>query len=91
MSDIELGPGKRARAAYSFDDIAIVPSRRTRDPEEVSITWQIDAYKFDLPFMAAPMDSVVSPLTAIEIGKAGGVGVLNLEGIWTRYEDAENQ
>ena len=91
MSDIELGPGKRARAAYSFDDIAIVPSRRTRDPEEVSITWQIDAYKFDLPFMAAPMDSVVSPLTAIEIGKAGGIGVLNLEGIWTRYEDAENQ
>ena len=91
MSDIELGPGKRARAAYSFDDIAIVPSRRTRDPEEVSITWQIDAYKFDLPFMAAPMDSVVSPLTAIEIGKAGGVGVLNLEGIWTRYEDAENE
>jgi len=59
MSDIELGPGKRARAAYSFDEIAIVPSRRTRDPEEVSISWQIDAYKFDLPFIAAPMDSVV--------------------------------
>jgi IMP dehydrogenase len=91
MSDIELGPGKRARAAYSFDDIAIVPSRRTRDPEEVSISWQIDAYKFDLPLMAAPMDSVVSPTTAIAIGKAGGLGVLNLEGIWTRYEDAEKQ
>jgi len=91
MSDIELGPGKRARAAYSFDEIAIVPSRRTRDPEEVSISWQIDAYKFDLPFMAAPMDSVVSPDTAIAIGKAGGLGVLNLEGIWTRYEDAEKQ
>jgi len=91
MSDIEVGPGKRARAAYSFDDIAIVPSRRTRDPEEVSIAWQIDAYKFDLPFLAAPMDSVVSPETAIAIGKAGGLGVLNLEGIWTRYEDAEKQ
>ena len=91
MSDIELGPGKRARAAYSFDEIAIVPSRRTRDPEEVSISWQIDAYKFDLPFIAAPMDSVVSPATAIAIGKAGGLGVLNLEGIWTRYEDAEKQ
>ena len=91
MSDIEIGPGKRARAAYSFDEIAIVPSRRTRDPEEVSIAWQIDAYKFDLPFMAAPMDSVVSPATAIAIGKAGGLGVLNLEGIWTRYEDAEKQ
>ena len=91
MSDIEIGPGKRARAAYSFDEIAIVPSRRTRDPEEVSISWQIDAYKFDLPFLAAPMDSVVSPETAIMIGKAGGLGVLNLEGIWTRYEDAEKQ
>ena len=81
MSEIEIGPGKRARAAYSFDDIAIVPSRRTRDPQEVSISWQIDAYKFDLPFLAAPMDSVVSPETAISIGKAGGLGVLNLEGI----------
>ena len=91
MLDIELGPGKRARSAYSFDDIAIVPSRRTRDPHEVSITWQIDAYKFELPFLAAPMDSVVSPTTAIEIGKAGGLAVLNLEGIWTRYEDAEKK
>jgi IMP dehydrogenase len=91
MSDIELAPGKRARQAYSFDDIAIVPSRRTRDPLEVSTSWQIDAYKFDLPMMAAPMDSVVSPETAIAIGKAGGLGVLNLEGIWTRYEDADKQ
>ena len=91
MSDIELGPGKRARAAYSFDEIAIVPSRRTRDLEEVSISWQIDAYKFELPFISAPMDSVVSPETAIAIGEAGGLGVLNLEGIWTRYEDAQKQ
>jgi IMP dehydrogenase len=91
VSDIELGPGKRARAAYSFDEIAIVPSRRTRDPHEVSISWQIDAYKFDLPFLAAPMDSVVSPQTAIEIGKEGGLAVLNLEGIWTRYEDADKK
>ena len=87
MSDIEIAPGKRARQAYSFDDIAIVPSRRTRDPEEVSTAWQIDAYKFDLPLMAAPMDSVVSPESAIEIGRLGGLGVLNLEGLWTRYED----
>jgi IMP dehydrogenase len=91
VSDIELGPGKRARAAYSFDEIAIVPSRRTRDPHDVSISWQIDAYKFELPFLAAPMDSVVSPHTAIEIGKAGGLAVLNLEGIWTRYEDADKK
>lgn len=87
MNEIEIGPGKRARQAYSFDDIAIVPSRRTRDPEEVSISWQIDAYKFGLPMLAAPMDSVVSPETAIAIGKLGGVGVLNLEGLWTRHED----
>ncbi len=85
--DIEIAPGKRARQAFSFDDIAIVPSRRTRNPEDVSTAWQIDAYKFDIPMMAAPMDSVVSPETAIAIGKLGGLGVLNLEGLWTRYED----
>jgi IMP dehydrogenase len=87
MSEIEIAPGKRARQAYSFDDIAIVPSRRTRDPEHVSTSWQIDAYKFDIPMVAAPMDSVVSPETAIEIGRLGGLGVLNLEGLWTRYDD----
>lgn len=86
-SDIEIGRGKRGRRAYSFDDIAVVPSRRTRDPEEVSVGWQIDAYHFDLPVLAAPMDSVVSPATAVALGKAGGVGVLDLEGLWTRYDD----
>ena len=85
--DIEIAPGKRAHKAYSFDDIAIVPSRRTRTPEDVSTSWQIDAYKFELPLLAAPMDSVVSPDTAIAIGKLGGLGVLNLEGLWTRYDD----
>jgi IMP dehydrogenase len=89
VTEIEIGKGKRGRTAYSFDDIAIVPSRRTRDPEEVSVAWQIDAYRFEIPVLAAPMDSVVSPATAIAIGKLGGVGVLNLEGIWTRYEDPE--
>ena len=63
MTEIEIGRGKRGRRAYSFDDIAVVPSRRTRDPEEVSVSWQIDAYHFDIPVMAAPMDSVVSPET----------------------------
>ena len=85
--DIEIAPGKRAHQDYSFDDIAIVPSRRTRTPEDVSTAWQIDAYKFELPLLAAPMDSVVSPDTAIAIGKLGGLGVLNLEGLWTRYDD----
>src|SRR4051794_19901561 len=89
MTEVEIGKGKRGRTAYSFDDIAIVPSRRTRDPEEVSVAWQIDAYRFEIPVLAAPMDSVVSPATAIAIGKLGGLGVLNLEGLWTRYEDPE--
>jgi IMP dehydrogenase len=87
VSEIEIGRAKRARPAYSLDDIAIVPSRRTRDPQSVSVSWQVDAYRFDIPVLAAPMDSVVSPATAIEIGRLGGLGVLNLEGLWTRYED----
>ena len=87
MTEIEIGRGKRARQAYSFDDIAVVPSRRTRDPEEVSVSWQIDAYHFDLPVIAAPMDSVMSPETAIALGHHGGLPVLDLEGLWTRYED----
>jgi IMP dehydrogenase len=87
VTEIEIGRAKRARRAYSFDDVAIVPSRRTRDPEEVSVAWQIDAYRFELPVLAAPMDSVMSPETAIAFGRAGGLGVLNLEGLWTRYDD----
>lgn len=87
MNEIEIGRGKRGRRAYSFDDVAVVPSRRTRDPEDVSISWQIDAYQLELPLLAAPMDSVVSPATAIEIGRLGGVGVLDLEGLWTRHDD----
>ena len=89
MSDFEIGRAKRARRVYAFDDIAIVPSRRTRDPQDVSISWTIDAYTFDIPVLAAPMDSVVSPATAIAIGQLGGLGVLDLEGVWTRYEDPE--
>ncbi len=89
MSDIEIGRSKRARRAYTFDDIAIVPSRRTRDPHDVSVSWSIDAFTFGMPLIAAPMDSVVSPATAIALGKLGGVGVLNLEGVWTRYENPE--
>ena len=89
MAEVEIGMGKSGRRAYGFDDIAIVPSRRTRDPEDVEITWEIDAFKFQLPLMASAMDGVVSPATAIEIGRIGGVGVLNLEGLWTRYEDPE--
>ena len=87
--DIEIGIGKTGRRAWSFDDIAIVPSRRTRDPDDVDISWMIDAYTLELPMFASGMDSAVSPATAIEIGRLGGIGVLNLEGLWTRYEDPE--
>lgn len=90
MAEIEIGLGKSGRRSYGFDDIAIVPSRRTRDPQDVDISWQIDAYRFELPLMASAMDGVVSPATAIEIGRLGGLGVLNLEGLWTRYEDADS-
>src|ERR687886_883458 len=87
MAEVEIGRGKSGRRAYAFDDIAIVPSRRTRDPEDVSLSWQIDAYSFELPFLVAPMDSVMSPQLAITIGRLGGLGVLDLEGLWTRYDD----
>ena len=88
--EIEIGIGKSGRRAYGFDDVAIVPSRRTRDPDDVDITWEIDAYKFELPLMASAMDGVVSPRTAIDIGRLGGLAVLNLEGLWTRYEDTDS-
>jgi IMP dehydrogenase len=86
---VEIGRNKRAEQAYAFDDVSIVPSRRTRGDEEVSLTWRIDAGTFDFPLLAAPMDSVMSPATAILLGRLGGLGVLNLEGLWTRYEDPE--
>ena len=87
--EIEIGRGKRGRRAYSLDDVAVVPSRRTRDPLDVSVDWQIDAYQFGMPVIAAPMDSAMCPATAIAMGKLGGLGVLNLEGLWTRYADPE--
>ncbi len=85
--DIEIGMGKSARRAYGLDEVSIVPSRRTRDPDDVDISWNLDAWTFGLPLMGSAMDAVVSPATAIEIGKLGGLAVLDLEGLWTRYED----
>ncbi|HYO61317.1 MAG TPA: GuaB3 family IMP dehydrogenase-related protein [Actinomycetota bacterium] len=90
MVEIEIGIGKSGRRAYGFDDIAIVPSRRTRDPDDVDISWEIDAFRFELPLLASAMDGVVSPQTAIDVGRLGGLAVLNLEGLWTRYEDADS-
>lgn len=89
--EIEIGRGKKARRAYGFDDVAIVPSRRTRDPDDVDISWKLGDYRFELPLLASAMDGVVSPETAKIIGKLGGLAVLNLEGIWTRFEDADEQ
>jgi IMP dehydrogenase len=89
--ELEIGKGKKGRRAYGFDDIAIVPSRRTRDPDDIDITWMLGPYRFELPLLASAMDGVVSPKTAGLIGKLGGLAVLNLEGLWTRYEDADVQ
>src|SRR3954447_9912814 len=87
--EVEIGRGKKGRRAYGFDEIAIVPSRRTRDPDDVDISWALGPYRFELPLLASAMDGVVSPAAAAELGSLGGLGVLNLEGIWSRYEDAE--
>lgn len=87
--ELEIGIGKSGRRAYGFDDIAVVPSRRTRDPDDVDISWEIDAFRFDLPLLAAAMDGVVSPKSAREIGRLGGLAVLNLEGLQTRYDDPD--
>ena len=89
MTVVEIGRGKSGRRAYALEEIGIVPSRRTRHQDEVSIAWQIDAYRFELPLVVAPMDSVVSPATAIGVGALGGLAVLDLEGLWTRYDDPE--
>src|SRR5262249_56168860 len=85
--EFEIGIGKTARRAYGFDEVAIVPSRRTRDPEDVSIAWEIDAYTLPLPMMAAAMDAAVSPATAVEIGRIGGLPRLNLQGLRQRSPD----
>jgi IMP dehydrogenase len=89
VAEIEIGIGKTARRAYGFDEVAIVPSRRTRDPDDVDIAWEIDAFTFALPMMASAMDAAVSPATAVEIGRLGGLAVLNLEGLQTRYGDPD--
>src|SRR3954454_4509766 len=89
--EVEIGRGKKARRAYGFDDIAIVPSRRTRDPDDVDVSWTLGPYRFELPLLASALDGVVSPETAGLLGRLGGLAVLNLEGIFCRYEDAEEQ
>lgn len=89
MPEVEIGMGKAARQAYGLDDVAIVPSRRTRDPEDVDVSWEIDAYRFEVPIMASPADSVCSPATVVQLDNLGVCAVLHLEGLWARYEDPE--
>ncbi len=84
---VEIGLGKTAQRGYHLDEIAIVPSRRTRDFDDVSTNWQVDAYQFKIPCLAHPSDATMSPTTAVALGRLGGLGVLNVEGLWTRYED----
>ena len=89
MADIDIGMGKSARRAFTLDELTIVPSRRTRDADLVDLGWQLDAYGFGLPILGSAMDSVTSPATAIELARLGGLGVLNLEGLWTRHGDVD--
>ncbi len=87
MAEIEIGIGKSGRRGYSLDEVAISPSRRTRDADEVETSWQIDAYQFEIPVIAAPLDGVSSPATAIEMGRLGGAAAVHAEGLWCRYQD----
>jgi IMP dehydrogenase len=86
---VEIGMGRTAMRGYDLDDVEIIPSRRTRSSQDVSLAWQIDAYRFGIPLVTHPTDAVVSPTTAIRIGELGGLGVLNAEGLWSRHENAE--
>ncbi|MGH3772202.1 MAG: GuaB3 family IMP dehydrogenase-related protein [Pseudonocardiaceae bacterium] len=82
---VEIGMGRTARRAYEFDDVQIVPARRTRSSRDVSTAWQIDAYRFEIPLMTHPTDAIVSPAMAVRVGQLGGLGVLNAEGLWARH------
>ncbi|NNH71969.1 GuaB3 family IMP dehydrogenase-related protein [Nocardia uniformis] len=86
---VEIGMGRTARRTYELDDVDIVPSRRTRSSKQVSVAWQLDAYRFEIPFLTHPTDALVSPEFAIELGKQGGLGVINGEGLWARHADVE--
>ena len=87
MAEIEIGMGKTGRRGYALDEVAVVPSRRTRDADEVDVSWNIDAYQFDTPVIAAALDGVTSPATAVEMDRLGGVAALHLEGLWARHDD----
>ncbi len=87
MDEILLGGNRRARAGYALDRVSLVPTRRTRDPQRIDLSWTLDAYEFDVPLVTAALDAVTSPTTAAVVHDLGGLPVLNLEGIWTRHDD----
>jgi len=89
MADVEIGRGRTAQVGYDLSDIGIVPSRRTRDVDNVSMAWEIDAFRFEIPLVAHPSDATMGPRSVVEIGRLGGLGVLNAEGLWTRYDDPQ--
>src|SRR3954447_19384617 len=85
------GSGRRLRHAYGFDDVALVPGSLTLDPEETDLSWQLGPHRLALPILASAMDGVVDTQFAIALGRAGGLAVLNLEGLQTRYEQPDEQ
>ena len=87
MPDIEIGLGKSARRSYSLDEVALLPARRTREPEKVDLTWEVDAYRLGAPVLAAASDAVSSPATAAALGAVGAAAVLHLGGLWVRHDD----
>ncbi len=89
MPEVEIGMGRTARSAYELDDVSIVPSRRTRSSSDISTSWQIDAYRFDIPLLTQPTDAIVSPAVAAAVSGLGGLGVLDGEGLWARYPDPQ--
>ncbi|MER0105960.1 GuaB3 family IMP dehydrogenase-related protein [Corynebacterium sp. KPL2895] len=85
----EIGIGREARRTFDLDQVSIVPQRRTRSSKDVDTTWNIDAYTFDTPFVSHPTDALATPEFIIEMGRQGGLGVINAEGLWGRHEDLE--
>lgn len=85
----EIGIGREARRTFDLEQLSIVPQRRTRSSKDVDTTWHIDAYTFDIPFLSHPTDALATPEFIIEMGKQGGLGVINAEGLWGRHEDLE--
>ena len=91
VAELEIGMGRTARVAYELDDVAIIPSRRTRSSSDVSTAWQIDAYRFEIPLVTQPADAIISPGVAAEVSQLGGLAVLDGEGLWSRYPDAQQR